>query len=120
LAVITVANFLIAAACGLLWTTFAAPAILRLLGIPVAFGIWRIDRRNQHLTKTQYVWGFGVFMWGIGMFLFFVIARYLDWKLLGVKIPMNIFVALVTWLTAGWLVGVLGARRREGADLPSR
>jgi hypothetical protein len=118
--VTAIANFLIAGACGAMWTGLVAPTILRTFGVPVAFGMWRINRRNQNLSRTQYVWGCGVFMWGLGMFLLFVISRYLDWKLLGVKIPIRIFWSLLTWLTAGWLLGVLSARLREDADATNR
>lgn len=110
------ANFVIAAACGLGWTNFAAPAILRTFGVPLAFGMWRIERRNQTLNRTQYVWALGVFTWGLGMFLFFVILRYLDWKLLGANLPIRIFGTLLTWAAAGWLIGVLTVRNREGTD----
>lgn len=109
----TVANFLIAAACGLVWTNFAAPGILRAFGVPVAFGMWRIERRNQSLNRTQYVWACGVFMWGLGMFLFFETLFYL------VKTPLPTFRTLLTWLAAGWLIGVFGARHREHADSSS-
>lgn len=54
------------------------------------------------------------------MFLFFVISSYLEWRLLGVNTPMRIFGILLTWLAAGWLVGVFGARHREEADSSSR
>lgn len=110
------ANFVIAAACGLVWTNFAAPAILRTVGIPLAFGMWRIERRNQTLNKAQYIWALGVFTWGLGMFLFFVILRYLAWRVLGANIPVRIFGTLLTWSAAGWLIGVLSVRNRQGAD----
>lgn len=113
-------NFLIAAASGLLWTNFVAPAILRTFGVPVAFGMWRVHRRNQNLSRTQYAWGLGVFMWGLGMFLFFVIFSHLEWRQLGVKNPMRIFGMLLSWLVLGWLVGILGARHRQEADSSRR
>ena len=120
LAVTALANFLIATACGLLWIGFAAPAILRLFGLPVAFGAWRTDRRNQHLTKRQYVWVCGVFGWGVGMFLFFTISSYLDWRLLGDKFSHLSFLRIsgefLTWLAAGWLFGVFSAPHRKHAN----
>ena len=97
-----------------------APAILRTFGVPVAFGMWRVHRRNQNLSRTQYAWGLGMFMWGLGMFLFFLIFRYLEWGLVGGKNPMRIFGILLTWLLLGWLVGVLTARHRQEADSSSR
>ena len=103
---------------------FAAPAILRTFGVPVAFGVWRIDRSNQHLNRTQYVWACGVFRWGIGMFVFFTISRYLDWRLLGDKFsrlsPMGIFGAFLAWIAAGWVFGVFSAPHRERADSTNR
>lgn len=111
-------NFLIAAASGLLWANFVAPAILRTLGVPVAFGMWRVHRRNQNLTRTQYAWGLGVFMWGLAMFLFFLIFSYLEWRLLGN--PLRILGMLLTWSVLGWLVGVLGARHRQEAESSGR
>jgi len=107
------ANFVIAAVCGSVWTNFAAPAILRTFGVPLAFGMWRIERRNQNLNRAQYVWAFGVFTWGLGLFLFFVILRYIDWKLLGVNIPIRILGTLLSWSAAGWLIGVLSVRHRR-------
>ena len=98
---------------------FAAPAILRTFGVPVASGMWRLDRRNQHLNKMQYVWGFGVFSWGLGMFLFFTVSRYLDWKLLDDKFsrlsPVRILFYFLIWLAAGWITGIFGAPHRENA-----
>ena len=41
-----------ATATGLLWMSLVAPALARLFRVPLAFGIWRIDRRNQHLTHS--------------------------------------------------------------------
>ena len=124
LAVTALANFLIALACGLVWMGFAGPAILRAFGVPVAFGTWRIDRRNQYLNRAQYVWACGVFRWGLGMFLFFAISKYLDWRLLGNRFsylsPMRTFGLLLTWLAAGWLFGVFSAPHREDADSASR
>ena len=102
----------------------AAPAILRGIGVPVAFGGRRLDRRNQHLSRTQYIWACGVFEWGVGMFVFFTVAKYLEWKLLGERFsylsPVHIIVGLLTWLGVGWLFGALSAPHREGTDLSGR
>jgi hypothetical protein len=40
----------------------------------MASGQWKWNRRNQHLSKRQYVWSFGVFAWGTGAFLFFALG----------------------------------------------
>ena len=53
-------------AAALMWAGFVAPTILRALGVPMAYGLWQLDRRNQHLSKRQYVWSVGVFSTGIG------------------------------------------------------
>ncbi len=49
----------------------------------MAFGFWRTDRKNQYLTRSQYVWVYGVVNFGAGIFLFMTVADYLGWKLLG-------------------------------------
>lgn len=107
--------FLVAIACALLWIGIMAPAILRGFGVPVAFGSRRVDRLNQHLSKTQYVWACGVFSWGLGMFLFFTVLRYLEWKLLGDRFSFAsyIIVGLPVWVAAGWLFGVFTAPHRR-------
>jgi len=102
----------IAAACGLLWIGVIAPAILRSLGFPIALGF-----RNQHLSRTQYVWAVGVFSFGLGSFLFSIVSEYLEWKLLGEQLsypsPTHIIVGLVIWPLAGWSFGVITAPRRK-------
>jgi len=113
--------FLIAVMSALFWVGLVAPAILRRFGVPIAFGAWRIDRRNQSLSKRQYVWAVGVFSWGIGMFFFYAISGYLDWKTLGPSTsPMHIMVWLLGWLATGWLMRVLSEPLRKGTDLTGR
>ena len=46
-----------------LWAGFVAPTIARGFDVPMASG-WRISRRNQYLSKLQYVWTCGVFAAG--------------------------------------------------------
>jgi hypothetical protein len=122
--VTALADLLIPMACAVLWMVFGAPAILRSFGLPVVPGTWRMDRSNQPLSTTQYVWAWGVFRCGIGMFLFFAISRYLDWRLRGDSFsrlsPKLIFGALLIWLAVGWVVGVMGAPYREHADSTKR
>jgi hypothetical protein len=122
---IVLAAYLIAIVCGLLWMAVVTPAILRAFGVPVAIAIWRLDRRNQHLGRTQYIWACGVFQWGVGMFVFFTVSRYLESRLLGERFssflsPVGITVGLLTWLAVGWLFGVFSAPHREGTDLSGR
>jgi hypothetical protein len=96
-----------------LWTWFVAPAILRAFGVPMVSGQWRWNRRDKHLSKRQYVWGYGVFAWGTGMFLFFVLTDYLSWRMLGDRFsrptPVRVALELVIFLGAGWTVGAYGA-----------
>jgi hypothetical protein len=117
-------NSLIGLTLGLLWMGFAAPAILRAFGVPVAMGIWRIDRHNQHLSMSQFVWACGVFRWGVGMFSYFTITRYLDWRLLGDRFsymsPKLLLVELAISLGLGWVFGVFSAPLRTGGDSTGR
>jgi hypothetical protein len=46
------AVFLIAIVSGVCWIRLFSAA----WGVPIAFGLWRLDRRNRSLSKTQYVW----------------------------------------------------------------
>lgn len=117
-------NYLIAILAALLWAGFLAPAILRALGVPMAYGLWRLDRRNKHLSKRQYIWGFGVVTWGVGMILFNTICSYLVSK----PIPdrpaqtsaARTVVGLLSSLIMGWLFGVLSAPRNNSSGLPVR
>ena len=106
--------------CALFWIGVVAPTILRSFGVPIAFGFWRLGRRNERLSKAQYVWAFGVFSWAGGMFLFLFLHRYLEWKLLGDRFPYptprHIIVGLLQCLLLGWLVGVLSSPNRKGTD----
>jgi len=114
------AALIISIACALFWTGVAAPATLRVFGVPVAFGVWRLDRRNRHLSRTQYVWAFGVFSWAVGMFFFSVVFGYLRWKLLGEQFayptPRHIAVDLLVCLLMGWVIGVLSSANRNTVD----
>ena len=108
------AIFFIAILPALVWTWFVAPLILRAVGVPMASGPqWKSNRRGQHLSKRQYVWGFGVFAWGIGTFLFVALRDYLSWKLRGDRFShptaTSIILELIIFLGAGLTVGVYGA-----------
>jgi hypothetical protein len=54
----------------LLWVCFVGPWIARLCGIPVRAAFWTMNQQNQHLTRFQFVWAFGVLVYGVGMFIF--------------------------------------------------
>ena len=106
-------SFFIALLSAWLWTWFVAPAILRAFGVPMVSGQWRWNRRNEHLSKRQYVWGYGVFAWGTGMFLFFARRDYLSWRMLGDTFshptPARVLLELIIFLGAGWTVGAYAA-----------
>jgi hypothetical protein len=107
------ASFLMSLLAAWLWAWFVAPAILRAFGVPMASGQWRWNRRNQHLSKRQYVWGYGVFAWGTGMFLLFALRDYLSWKMIGDSFshptPARVVLELFIFLGAGWTGGAYGA-----------
>ena len=60
------ARYLIPFCTTVLWVGLLAPLILRGFGTPMAIGFWRLDRLNRHLSKRQYLWGYGVFSFGVG------------------------------------------------------
>jgi hypothetical protein len=103
---------------------FVAPAILSAFGVAMACACWRLDRRNQHLSERQYVWGFGVFSWGTGMVLFSAILDYLFSKPISYRFShptvRHVVIELVVYLAAGWLVGVFTAPKHSDAELPVR
>src|ERR1700690_197632 len=122
--VLFLGNFLIAILVVLLWTGFVAPSILRAFGVPMVYGIWRLDRRNQHLSKQQHVWGFGVVTYGVGMILFNTTWGYLFSKPIPYRLSQpsatRIVVGLLSWLIIGWFVGVLSAPKNTTSGLPVR
>jgi hypothetical protein len=59
-----------------LWMSVLAPLTAKALGVPARISLWRIDRQNQHLTRTQYVWSIGVLDFGICMFLIHAMMSY--------------------------------------------
>jgi hypothetical protein len=119
--VLAISLFLTAISCALLWVGLVAPALMRAVGIPLSGGLWRRARRNQHLSKGQYVWAYGIFSYGIGMFLFMTVLDYLQWKLMGDaymhRDAKHIFINLLIWLAGGCFVGVMAYRHRPDADL---
>ena len=97
-----------------LWMGVVAPSIVRPFGVPMAYGYWRLDRRNQHLSRRQYVWGFGVFAWGMGMLLFIISQSFGERLLSGRSLPSTR--GWIIWVAAtfvlGWLFGELTAPPR--------
>ena len=90
----------------LLWISFIGQWVARLCGLPVRAAFWRIDRQNQHLTRLQFVWAFGVLVFGIGMSIFNfdsdVIQRVLldkRWSAkvfdVGFEIALSVFMGIV-------------------------
>ena len=105
--------------CDLLWTGFVAPAILRRLGVPSAFGIWRIDRRNQHLNMAQFVWVVACSGGGLGCSCISRSPGISTGDCFGDRFsylsPKLTLVRLAISLGGGWVVGVLsGAHRTSG------
>ena len=104
--------FFAAIGVALLWMGVIAPSILRALGVPAAGGLWRLDRRNQHLSRSQYVWGIGVFDWGIGTALATTLLDYVLWKDSGssshAQSPKTILLKAAVYLIAGLFVGFVG------------
>lgn len=54
----------------LFWVCFAGPWIARLCGIPLRATFWTMAKENPRVTRTQFVWAFGVCTLGVGLFLF--------------------------------------------------
>jgi len=101
-----------------LWVWLLAPAVLRAFGVPMVYGPWPWNlRHNQHLSKRQYLWGYGVFTFGTGMFLFSALRDFLAWRMRGDLFshptPARIVLELVIWLGVGLTVGAYGAPERK-------
>lgn len=62
------AVFLGTLAFALLWSSVIAPTIARAFGVRAAIG-FRLDRKNQHLSRRQFFWACGVLSVGIGIFI---------------------------------------------------
>ena len=116
---IALASFVVAISVAWPWSSFVAPAIIRIFGVPMASG-WRLARRNQHLSKLHYVWGYGVFSVGSGLFLFATIRQCLYCKLIVDRFPHlsgpNLALRLLICLAAGLLFGAFTAPEREMSD----
>lgn len=107
-------RYLIPFCAALLWIGMLAPGILRIFGVPMISGFWRLDRLNQHLSKLQYVWGYGVFSFGIGMFMLSALMDYPKWGRTYERTPAtvsDIALRLLIWLAAGGFVGSLSRPR---------
>ena len=103
---------------GWLWSCAISPLISRLFSIPARIG-FLTTRRNQHLTRLQFIFAIGVFGWGVGMFI-----AWTGWYLLGPALffvyppsptLQHILGYLLVWLSAGAVIGMVGAPRRLNA-----
>ena len=107
-----------AAVSMMLWTSVIAPVLVRAVGVPMAIGFWRQDRKNRHLNKPQYVWAYGAFGFGLGVFFFLTVWDYLKWKLLADQFShfnsRQLIVRLAISLSVGLVVGLI--RPRDGED----
>ena len=115
------ADILIAGLAAWLWTSFVAPVIARGFGVPIVSG-WRLNRRNQHLSKSEYVWGCGAFAFGTGLFTFLTLRQCLYCIITSDKLPhlagSYLGPRLLLCIAAGWLFGVFTAPQREVSDFP--
>ena len=118
------ALFLASLVCTYLWIAVIAPLLMRAVGVPVGIGLWRIDRRNQHLSRRQYVWAVGIVAWGMGMFLGMNVSDYLEWRFGGDAFAphtlIRIAISFLIWALAGWQFGVLSFRHRASADVSGK
>ena len=117
------ASFLIAVLGAWLWSSFVAPVIARGFGVPMLSG-WRLNRRNQHLSKPDYVWGCGAFAVGTGLFTFLTLRQCLYCTIEYVRFPhlagSYLGLRLVICVAAGLLFGVFTAPHHEMSDFPLR
>lgn len=100
-----------AAGSAVLWMSFLAPSIAHLFGAPLAFGFWRLDRKNSHLSKTQFLWWFGVFTFGVGIFLYGAVFDLLRLTLLHehLSFSRSSVGGFVIAILGGLLVGLTSA-----------
>jgi len=120
---IALRGFVIPALVALTWIGFVAPTILRAFRVLMAYGWWRMDRRNRHLSKRQYVWSFGVFSMGIGVFFLTALRDYLPWELAGERhshLEASVLIRLIISLAIGWLVTSLTVPQQRISDTRPR
>jgi hypothetical protein len=99
-----------------MWVCVVAPLIGRSFGVPLAFGLWRLDRKNAHLTKAQFVLWFGMFCVGVGMFLYDAVFDYLSSTLLHDDLghaSNRVVGGLIVAILCGLLVGLLSTPKRQ-------
>ena len=108
---------LIPLALPFLWVGIIVPLVARVLGVPMKTGLWRYDRKNRHLTNSQYMWAVGVFGFGGGMFLMNLTSRYVDWRLWGYEwhhpSAIRVILELAWALGAGLSFGLLTVHHRK-------
>lgn len=85
---------------------------------------WWLNRRNQHLSKPDYVWGCGAFAVGTGLFALLTLRQCLYCIIACVRFPhlvgSYLGLRLLICVVAGLLFGVFTAPQREVSDLPLR
>lgn len=117
----TTAPFLVATLVAWVWAAFAAPGIGRSFGVPMISG-WNLVRRNQHLSKLDYVRGCGLFAVGSALFIFLTLKQYLYCEFTVGKPPnfhgSYMWLRLVIFLVAGWVFGIATAPYQKVSDLP--
>jgi len=97
--------FLVAVSVALLWVSVLAPLVANIFGVPARASLWRIDRRNQHLTTTQYFWTIGLLGMGMGMLLLFATMDLGEGRHLSVR-------SITGCLLGALLVGLIAGFRR--------
>jgi hypothetical protein len=117
------ASFVIALLLAWVWAAFVAPAISRGFGLPMLSG-WNFIRRNQHLSKSDYVRSCGVVAVGSGLFLLLTFKQVMYCELVVGKPPYfkgsYMGERLIICLLAGWIFGSATAPAQNITDLPVR
>jgi hypothetical protein len=78
-------------------------------GVPARISPWRIDRRNQHLTRNQFIWSIGVLGFGMGMLLLFATLSYGEGRHITLR---SVSVWLLGALICGFGIGFSSAPHR--------
>lgn len=106
-----------AALSAIMWLSFVTPTIVRAFGVPMEFRFWKAAKRNRLLSRSQYIWSFGVMGFGGAMFVFNWLFGYLSWKLLSDEYarPKPIFslILLAGCFGMGLLFGFMSERHRD-------
>lgn len=99
--------------CPLLWAFLLMPLLARVFGLRMKMAFVREPRSNNHLSRLQHVFAWGVLSWGLAMFLFLVILESGDSLLtmhpFAHTNPVRVAYALSICVISGALFGVWDA-----------